>query len=43
MAYGVLELTRIPVVQCAAYGIVPSGETGPAMLDADYAQLDDNY
>ena len=27
---------KIPVVQCAAYGIVPSGETGLAMQGAEY-------
>ena len=27
---------EIPVVQCAAYGVVPSGETGLAMQGADY-------
>ena len=27
---------KIPVVQCAAYDIVPAGETGLAMQGADY-------
>ena len=38
VAYGVREL-KIPVVQCAAYGIVPSGETGLAMQDGDYSEV----
>ena len=27
---------KIPVVQCATYGVVPFGETGLAVQDADY-------
>ena len=41
VANGVRDVAalKISVVQCAAYGVVPSGETGLAMQDADYEYM----